>query len=125
MAKLCPTGTFDAMLDYIALSNEMVVCSASPTTFAEAHTTYKLADVALTGGDFTKATGDGGAGYRKVTIGAKSAVTIDTAGSATHVALCETAGSTLRYVTTCTTQYLVGGGTVDFPAWKVEMSPAT
>lgn len=122
MAKICPDGTLDGTLDNIALSTVMVACSAQPTTYAEATSTYALADVTMAGGDFTKADDTSG---RKVTMAAKSAVPIDTTGTATHVALCTVAGSVLRYVTTCTSQALTSGGTVDFPAWKVNIADPT
>jgi len=73
--------------------NLMTACSAEPTTRAEAVTTYALADVAMSGADFTPAADGGG---RKLTVGAKSAVPIDTTGMATHVALVD--GTRLLYV---------------------------
>ena len=122
MAKAAPDAMIDASLDYAAGSTKLVVCSAQPTTYAEANATYALADVVIDSGDFTKADDTSG---RKVTIGAQSAVPIDTTGTATHVALIETSGSTLRYVTTCTSQALVSGGTVDVPAWKINIQDPT
>ena len=122
MAKAAPDAMIDASLDYAAGSTKLVVCSAQPTTYAEANATYALADVVIDSGDFTKADDTSG---RKVTIGAQSAVPIDTTGTATHVALIETSGSTLRYVTTCTSQALVSGGTVDVPAWKINIADPT
>ena len=115
MAKALPTATNDGELDIIATATEIVVCSAQPTTYTEAHTTYKLAATTLSGGDFTKAAGspDG----RKVTIAAKSGVSISNTGTATHVALTITGSSTLVLVTTCTSQSLTSGGTVDIPAF--------
>ncbi len=115
MGKLLPTAINDKELDEIATATEMTVCSTQPTTYAQAHTDYKLADVVMAGGDFAKAAGvpDG----RKVTVAAKSAIPIDTGGDAQHVALTRTADSTLLLVTTCTLQTLTAGGTVDVPAW--------
>jgi len=114
MAKAVPDNTMDAQLDYIALSDEMYVCSSEPATRAAA-IAAALADVAMAGGDFAKANDTSG---RKVTMAAKSAVPIDTGGTATHIALCKLSDTSLRLVTTCTSQVLTGGGTVDFPAWK-------
>lgn len=107
----------DAAFDWLDQSNLMVVCSAQPTTYAEAFTTFALADVAMTPDtDFVKADDTSG---RKVTMAAKNAVPVDTSGTATHVALVRTTDSTLRYVTTCTSQALTSGNTVNIPAWKV------
>lgn len=90
--------------------NLMIACSAEPTTRTQAVTTYALADVAMSSGDFTAATDGTG---RKLTVSAKSGVTVDTTGTATHVAFVD--GTRLLYVTTCTSQALTQGNTVNFP----------
>ena len=118
MAKYVLPAVLDAALDAIATSTTMIVCSAQPTTRTEAVTTYALADVAMTSGDFTKANGD--TSGRKVTMALKSNVPVDTSGTATHIALVD--GTTLRYVTTCTSQAVTSGNTVTIPAWKIEIS---
>ena len=97
----------------------MTVCSAEPTTRTEAVTTFKLADVTMTPNtDYTKADGD--TSGRKVTVAAKSGVNVDSSGTATHVALVD--ATRLLYVTTCTSQALTSGNTVNFPAWKIEIA---
>ena len=124
MAKAAPDAFFDAAFDWLDQGTIMVACSTQPTTYTEAVTTYKLADVVMTANtDYTKADAVGGG--RKVTVAAKSGVPIDTSGTATHIALCSTGDSTLRYVTTCTPQALVAGGTVDFPAWAITIGDPT
>ena len=122
MAKAAPDAMIDASLDYVALSTKLVVCSSQPTTYAEANATYALADVVIDSGDFTKANGD--TSGRKVTIGAQNGVLIDTSGTALHIALISTGDSTLRYVTTCTSQALTANGsnTVNVPAFKIEIA---
>jgi hypothetical protein len=120
MAKSVNSLVLDAALDAVAAGNILTVCSAQPTTRTEAVTTYALADVALAGGDFTKANGD--VSGRKVTIAAKSDVAIDTSGDATHVAISD--GTNLLLVTTCTTQTLTSGGTVSTPAFDYEIQAA-
>jgi hypothetical protein len=110
----------DAALDYISTSTLLTVCSAQPTTYAEASSTYKLADVVTDSGDFSKANGD--TNGRKVTIAQQANVPIDSSGTATHVALSISGSSTLVYVTTCTSQALTSGGTVTVPGWDVEIS---
>lgn len=122
MAKTVHDTVLDGAFDILDQADIMTACNAEPTTRTEAVTTFKLADVAMTPNtDFTKANGD--TNGRKVTVAAKSAVAIDTTGTATHVALCN--GSNLLYVTTCTSQLLTSGGTVDFPAWDVEIADPT
>lgn len=122
MAKAANDIVMDGALDIIATATRQIACSAQPTTYTEANSTYALADVTLSGGDFTKANGD--TSGRKVTIGAKSGVLIDTSGTATHVALVRVSDTTLIEVTTCTSQALVANGsnTVNFPAWDIEIA---
>lgn len=121
MAKWQNDLMLDAALDYIKNNaTVLTVCSAQPTTYAEATSTYKLADVTVDSTDFTHANGD--TSGRKTTVAAQSAVPIDTTGTATHIALCS--GTVLLYVTTCTSQALTSGGTVDVPAWDIELADA-
>ena len=122
MAKVIPDAILDAMLD-AAEGTIMCVCSAEPTTYAELTSTYKLADVVIDGTDYTAANGDSSG--RKNTIQAQAAVPIDSSGTATHVGVGRTTGSVLLVVTTCTSQALTSGGTVDIGAWKQELADPT
>lgn len=124
MAKWANDDMIDAALNYVATGTLLTVCSAQPTTYAEASSTYKLADVVLTAGagngDFTVANGD--TSGRKLTVAQQADTAIDTSGTATHVAISISGSSTLLYVTTCTSQVLTAGGTVTIPAWDIEIS---
>lgn len=122
MAKATPDAVLDKILDEISTATRQLACSAQPTSYTEANSTYALADVTMAGGDFSKANGD--TSGRKVTVGAKSSVLIDATGTATHIALVRVSDSTLLYVTTCTSQSLTANGsnTVNFPAWDVEIA---
>ena len=124
MPKQAPDATIDAMLDQIAGATAMHAISAysMDDTYATV-VGNSLADVTMAGGDFTKAAGD--TSGRKVTVAAKSGVAVDNTGTATHVALVNTAGTSVRYVTTCTPQGLTSGNTVNFPSWKVEVADPT
>jgi hypothetical protein len=123
MGKAVPDATIDAMFDYVDQCNIMHLCSAEPANYAGI-AAVSLADVALTPDtDFTKANGD--TSGRKVTIAAKSGVTVDASGTATHVVIARTTDSTLRDVTTCTSQAVTAGNTVNFPAWKHEVLDPT
>jgi hypothetical protein len=123
MAKFAPDNTLDQELDYIALSDYMCACSGSPITFADAYTNLMLAKVAMAGGDFTKADDTSG---RKLSMAAKTGVSITNSGTCLAVALVNASGSTLRWVTTATSQVLTAGGTVDFPAnWKINIQDPT
>lgn len=122
MAKFAVDAVLDGSLDVIATATKLIVCSAQPTTYTEANSTYALADIVIDSGDFTKANGD--TSGRKITIGAQSSVLIDTSGTANHIALVRVADSTLLYVTTCTSQALTANGsnTVNVPAWDIEFA---
>ena len=117
MGKSLADTILDAMLD-LGEGDRVCVCAGQPTTYTEAITTNKLA-IATLGADFTKANGD--TSGRKSTLVAKTGVTIDTSGTADHVAIANSGDTSLRRVTTCTSQALTGGGTVDIGAHKHEI----
>ena len=121
MGKVVPDITNDSMLDFIGLSDEMYVCTAEPANRAAAISTA-LVNVIMSGGDFTNADDTSG---RKVTVTAQAGETIGTTGTATHLALCKLSDTSLRLVTTVTSQALTAAGTVDIPAWKHNVQDPT
>jgi hypothetical protein len=121
MAKIVHDDVLDGAFLVLDDANQMTACGTQPTTRAQAVSTYSLASTAMTPTtDYTKANGTSG---RKVTMAAKTGVSVGTSGTATHVALVD--ATRLLYVTTCTSQALTSGNTVDFPAWKVEIADPT
>ena len=118
MAKWMNDAGADAALNYWSDADKMVLCSAQPTTFAEANVTYALADVAPTFDALANGTTSG----RKRGVQAKAGVPVDTGGEGNHVALIKTTDSTLRYVTTCPPQAVSAGGTCDIGAWAIEVA---
>ena len=123
MAKAAPDAFFDAAFDFVDLATKQIACSAQPTTYTEANATYALASATMTANsDYTKADDTSG---RKVTVAAKSGQSVTTSGTATHIALVSTGDTTLRYVTTCTSQGLTSGSTVDFPSWAIGIADPT
>ncbi len=121
MAKYTSDSVLDAALDKVASATILTVCSNQPTNRTEAITTYKLADVTVDSSDFTKANGD--VSGRKVIVAAQNAVPVDASGNAQHIALCD--GTELLHVTTCTSQTLTAGNTVNVPAFDVEFLDVT
>lgn len=116
MAKFVPDAVLDLMLDQ-AEGSQIHVCSAQPTTYAEASSTFELAGGALSG-SYSAANGD--TSGRKNTIPAQTGLPITADGTATHVAI--TNGTdTLYLVTTCASQALTSGGTVDTSAFDHEI----
>ncbi|API58092.1 hypothetical protein BSL82_01260 [Tardibacter chloracetimidivorans] len=117
MAKAVDNTVLDAALDKIATATRASLCSGQPANFAGI-AAVALADVTIDSGDFTKADGD--TSGRKVTVAAQSGVTVDATGTGTHIALDD--GTTLLYVTTCSSTAVTSGGTVDLGAWDVEIA---
>jgi len=113
MPKLVDNTVLDGAFDIIKNNcTVMHVCNAEPTTRAEA-ISMSLADVAMASGDFTN--GEGAVDGRKVTVAAKSAVPVDVTGAAIWIALISATLLLLR--TTCTSQTLTQGNTVNIPAF--------
>lgn len=119
MAKFQIDAMLDAALSYISSNaTEMYVCTSQPADRAAAIT------AALTGAITPTFTGpaNGDTSGRKLTSDQKAGQSITASGTATHIALCS--GTTLLYVTTCTSQVLTSGGTVTVPAWDMEIADA-
>jgi hypothetical protein len=123
--KLANTLVMDAAFDYIDQSDVLRVCSVLTGTPTHAQVvTATLASVAIVPDtDFTKAAGD--VSGRKVTVAAKAGVSVTATGTAEQIVLTKTSDTSVRYVTTCTSQALTSGNTCNIPAWKVEIAAAT
>ena len=99
----------------------MTACTAQPTTFAEATTTYKLADVSIDAADMPIS--NGLTTGRRVIVAAQNGVPIDTDGLVTHVAISDTGNSELLYVTVISNQQqLYAGNTLNLPSWEVNIT---
>ncbi len=120
MGKYANTDVLDGALNIVKLNaTTMIAMSGQPATYAAA-TAGKLCETPMTTADFTLAAGD--ISGRKVTVGAKSGLAVEAAGTADHVALLDPTNSRLLYVTTCPAQALPIGGTVSFAPWSVEVN---
>ena len=118
MAKFASNDVLDGSLNIVRAATRLVAVSGQPASYAAADA-GRLAEAALTVGDFALAAGD--ISGRKVTIAAKSGLSVIAAGTADHVALLDAGTSRLLYVTTCPAQALPVGGTVSIAAWSVEV----
>jgi len=119
MAKSQLDAMLDAALSYISSNvTEVYINTSQPASRAAA-----LADslIAAATPGFT-GPADGDTNGRKITINQIASQSITSTGDATHISLCS--GTTLIYVTTCTTQTLTSGGTVTIPAWDIEIADA-
>jgi hypothetical protein len=122
MGKALPDNTIDGSLNYVKNNvTAICVCSTQPTTRTEALTTYMLATTSFAGTDITIANGD--TSGRKATMAAKNGVSVTNSGDAQHIALIS--GTELLLVTTCTTQTLTSGNTVNIPSFKWEIADPT
>lgn len=129
MAKWCDDDNMDAMLNRIKNNTTRIsLCTAQPTTYAEATTTYdggaskyKLAIATISSTDFT-GPADGDSSGRKLTVNEVVGMTIDASETANYIALSDSSNSELLYVTTCTAQVLTAGNTVTIPAWKITVT---
>lgn len=119
MAKAVHSDVLDGALTVIkSAATRMVALAAQPADYAAA-TAGKLVEAVMASGDFTLAAGD--VSGRKLTVAAKSGLSVTAAGTATHVALLDPTASRLLYVTTCPGQALSSGGSVNIAAWDVEI----
>jgi hypothetical protein len=123
LGKSTTTAVLDKILDEIATATEMTVCSGSPATYTDAHTTNVLARWARVSGSFVKGAGtpDG----RALTVAAATSGSITSTADAMTVCLNRIADTTLLYTTSCSTQTLSSGGTVDTNAWVITIRNPT
>ena len=123
MAKTVDDSVLDAAIAVIKGATQLCLCSAQPTTYAEAITTYMLVNkTGLTTGSFTGQV-NGDVSGRKVTKTAETGVAITNTGSAVFAALCS--ASVLLYVTTVISQVVTAGNTANTPAFKIEFTDPT
>lgn len=130
MARYQNDLMLDAAFDWIRARITMETVSKStamPSNYSQAHTigTYRLAKASLTSTQLTLSDYTGSGLGRKMTIAARSGITIDTSGTAKYINLAGSTGSTLLYITECTTQALTTGNTVNFPAWNIILNDAS
>ena len=127
MAKYQNNSGYDAALAWFADCDRLFVCETQPTNYTEASDTYMLASVSLTAGtgngDFT--IGNGDVSGRKLNLAQQADIEILTDGDGEHIAVCKSGDTTLRYVTTCTSQALTDGGTVTVPTFDLEITNVT
>jgi len=93
MAAYLHDDILDAALNVIdSLTENLYICSAQPTTFAEASSTYKLGTKATPAISVPE---NGDASGRKVVVSAITDGTVDATGTATWIALTDDSESKL------------------------------
>lgn len=119
MAKAIPDAILDAMLN-ASEGTHFAICSSEPANYS-AIAAATLAGAALSGAP-TAAAGD--TNGRKNTYAAETGTSITASGTATHV-VTHNNSDTMYLVTTCTSQALTSGGTVDTNAFDHELADPT
>ena len=121
MAKTLDDSVIDGSLNIVKNgATQLCLCSAQPTTYAEATSTYMLAlKTGLSASSFT-GPANGDASGRKLTVNATTGTTVTNSGAAIYVALCS--ASVLLFVDTCSSQVLTAANTVNTPAFKWELA---
>ncbi len=119
MARDVPNAIIDQMLDLIE-GTTLHICSGQPADYAGI-AAVELAVTTITG-SYTKANGTPSG--RQTTCPAQSGITVDTNGTANHVAI-SNGTDTLQSVTTCTSQAVTAGGTLDTSAFIHTITNAT
>lgn len=102
--------------------NSLVICSAMPTTYTEANTTYKLGTKAT---PTVSAAQDASPDGRKVVVSAITDGTVSASGTATHFALLDTANSRLAVAQAlASSQSVTSGNTFTLGAIDVRIPDA-
>ncbi len=122
MSKWQNDGMLDAALAYLLNATTVHLCSAQPTTYTGAATTYSLGSAAVPSGAFG-APADATSG-RQITISGTTIgdITVATAGNATHVAF--VSASSLIYVTTCIAKTVAVGEKVEVSSIIINVKDA-
>lgn len=120
MAKVLSDAVFDAALAVVATCDNETACSSQPANFAGI-AAVTLATIVNTSDYTGPANGD--ASGRKIAVDAQAGDTVDASGTATYIVLDD--GATLHVATTCTSQALTSGNTVNYPAWDIEITDPT
>lgn len=125
MAKSVHNDVLDQSLNYMKNNGtRRCMCSAEPTTYTEATSTYKLADLDITSTDYT-GPADGDTSGRKLSVNQKTGVTIDTTGTVTHEAIVDVTNTKLLYVTTVTPTSVTASESRTFELWIIEIRDPT
>lgn len=114
---------YDVALQYIIDNADVLnLCSTVPTTYTEAITTYKLADIAVTAPDFAISNGD--VSGRKVRVAAQTGIVVDADGTPVVAALTDSGNTELLMHAPCTSDLLHVGNLVNTNAFDIEILDA-
>jgi hypothetical protein len=127
MPKHIPDAVYDAAIAEEATATVLRVCSTPASNSHADIVSATLASVTMTAGlgsgDYAVADGD--VSGRKLRVLAQTAIPVSASGTASHIALTKTSDTTVKLVTTCTSQALTSGNTVNTPEFKHEYTDPT
>lgn len=119
MGKKVHNDVLDAALVELATATGLCLNTTEPADRAAAISDNLMPEASPSVG----APADGDTNGRKATVAASNGNTADANGTATHVSLID--ATVLLYVTTCTSQAITSGNTVNIGAWDVEIADPT
>jgi len=125
MADFLHSDVYDnGLAPLTTLVENLYICNALPSTFAEASATFKLGTKAAPG--ITGPTNRAAGGGREVTVGAITDGTVDTTGTASHYALCDNSASKLLAAgDLAATQGVTSGNPFTLTSFKVGIPAPT
>jgi len=133
-SKFCPDEVYEAFFNNIAISTSLVIASGSSSGSDMRYNNIALVSGSLlasaslvsgSGNGYFTTTSSSATG-RKLTVTAIPSIPILASGTATYVGLVNwSAGSVIKYLTTCTSQALTAGGTVDCPSFDITIQAPT
>jgi hypothetical protein len=111
----------DVYLQYIADNGDTLnLCSALPTNYTEATSTYMLAQLTgLTSGDYTLAAGD--VSGRKITLDAQTGIVVSVEGTPVVAAITDSGNSKLLAYAPCSEFVIYVGNTVNTTVFELEL----
>lgn len=113
MTRYVNDNAYDAVADHIiAGATRIIYFDVFTTVYATAEAA-KLAEVAVVGGDFTKANGD--VSGRKLTTAAKNSVPVTGTGNINHAALVNDTDTIYAIADTPSAEAVQNGDTVNMP----------
>ena len=125
MTKTVDNGVLDASLQYVVdNADKLFVCSSAPSTYAAA-VAAALSTTTISSAQF-ETIADGDTSGRKVRAKAITGMTVDTSGTATHVALGKSSTTTLLVVNELTAnEELMAGVPINSTVWDIEIGDPT
>ena len=109
----------DPGLSYLrANADKMFICSAYPTTYTEASSTFLLSTVTLLIGNWAGPASNAESG-RVLSLDPFYGVPVTASGVRAYVAFCNATQTKIIHVTECTNEYMASGDTILIPATEI------